>query len=148
MLITRRRMLITGAASLAIPAIATSGEYADQIPSYDEVKNGDYFGDYNYMHGKYHDVYQRIFGTNMRCACGAGDCRVTKWRHSKLASPKGFDVVVNRQWVPLSDQTSIPKEGTVPEVLTHDWAHICAYDADRMPYGVNLPCAIINEMAG
>ena len=74
MLITRRRALISGVAGLLIPVVAKGGG-DDYLPLFSEVPNGQYPGDFGYMHDKYHPQYQAVFGVNLECSCGEGDCR-------------------------------------------------------------------------
>lgn len=156
-----RRTLVTGAASMLLSPFITTSARAEQAPvpylvlntepvAQEEVRGavqGSFPGDLAHKHKLYHDPYYLlVFGELVACTCGTGDCRVTDWRDTKLGSPKGFDVVVARQWCALPGDVKIPDPLQIPKdfrkALAVERAHVCAYFNGGSLY---IPCVIINQ---
>lgn len=138
-MLVRRAFLAGAASSLVLPTSWAGNEF----PSYTEVPFGKFPGDYGYLHDKYHRYYEIVFGEILECACGAGDCRVTYWRQTKMGSPHGYDIVLLRRWEPLPAEARMPKPEEIPPQLLTEWAHVCVYNENYEP--VSIPCVIINK---
>ena len=159
MLMTRRTLVAvtaSGLAGLATPLLwaGVPRSFEDDIPGFDKVARGEYFGDHYTVNGKevaclhwvYHPGYQKVFSELLQCSCGVGECRVTRWRKSKLGSPRGFDIIVNRQWRPLPVATKMPSPEQMKQApeLYREFAHVCAYN-DEDGDTPTIECAIINR---
>ena len=156
MVLKTRRSVVRGVVGLlAAPAIISLAHAESQLPTqvsaWEPVKpadiklarDGKAYGDYECMHAKYHNpYYQNLFGVLGKCSCGSGDCRATDWRETTLGSPKGYDVVVNRNWCALPAGTWIPEPQQVPHELLFERAHVCAYVSGAE---ILIPCALINK---
>lgn len=134
---SRRQFFIgtcVACASIALPRSASAKAL------FEGVELGKAPGDYGYKHQQYHLYYQKVFGEIGQCACGYGDCRVTDWRQTKLGSPTGYDMIVNRHWIPLPETVWMPKPWQIPTALQQDRGHVCSYGAVGQEL---IPCAII-----
>lgn len=139
-MLIKRRSFVVGA--LCAPAVLLPSRRLWAHEMFEGVPTGEAAGDYGYKHDLYHEAYQRLFGEQGHCLCGVGECRVTDWRETELKSPRGYDVIVNRLWLPLLLSVWMPDELTkIPAVLLRERAHICAYGPLNNP---TIACAMVN----
>jgi hypothetical protein len=108
--------------------------------------------DHNYMSEKFGPTYKKLYAGG-KCACKAGYCRPTKWRLTELGAPSGYDILVNRQWMPVPEG-ALHNEKTLPpelwaELMKDADAHVCAYpDESVVGFGQRIECAIVPGMIG
>ena len=109
-------------------------------------------GDEQYMSEEYGSTYKKLYRSG-KCACKSGYCRPTKWRPTELGASTGYDILVNRQWMPvpegaLHNEKSLPPE-LWSELMSGAEAHACAYPDSRVAnFGQRIECAIVPDMVG
>jgi hypothetical protein len=116
--------------------------------------NGDSLqpSDEKYMSDKFGPTYQKLYSGG-KCSCKSGYCRPSKWRPTELGSPTGYDILVNRQWVPVP-KGALHNEKTLPlelwkELMRGASAHVCAYpDVNVKHFGQRVECAIVPDNVG
>lgn len=119
---------------------------------YQEVNAALEPGDENYRKDELGDTYQHLYDEG-KCACKSGYCRPTKYRRTELGADSGWDVIVNRVWVPVP-LYALHHEGTLSRELFNELmatadAHVCAYTNWRsIERKVEIECAIVPEHVG